>query len=147
MKKYLLGAIIIAGLSLQSCSKDDESYSQSELLCRKDWKIEKVYIEEGGVELDVFDVYFEDCEGDDVFSYTLEGRFERDDHTSTCESTSSLTKGDWLFPEGDESRLWLVNDFDYEKYSIEKLAKDISILSVDMYYGNVIKKVNLKFTH
>ncbi len=146
MKKYLFGAIIMAGLSFQSCSKD-ESFSQTELLCRKDWNIEKVYIEEAGAEIDVFDVYHNDCEADDVFSFTLEGKFKRDDHTSSCESTSFLTNGDWLFPEGDESRLWLVNDFDNEKYTIEKLTEDVSILSVDMYYENVIKKVNLKFTH
>jgi hypothetical protein len=116
MKKFAL--LIIACLTiLAACKKDDADPSKKELLCGKNWKMTALTINATGVTIDVFALYYEDCDKDDLVRFNEDGTTLMD-YKVRCDPSDPATEtGTWSF-NSDQTVLTM----DGDAYNIVELT-------------------------
>lgn len=102
---------------LAACKKDDADPSKKELLCGKNWKMTAFTINSAGITMDLFSLYFEDCDKDDLIKFNQDGTAVTD-YKVRCDPSDPQTETDnWSF-NTDETILTV----DDEAYNIVELS-------------------------
>lgn len=100
MKKLLSYAFLLMGLSgllaLSSCKDDDEeTRSKTQLLTEKTWKLTSVKVLG-------LSVPPEDCEADDIYTYTTGGAYSKNEGATKCDVDAPQTvSGSWEFSSNE----------------------------------------------
>jgi hypothetical protein len=100
MKKLLSYAFLLMGLSgllaLSSCKDDDEeTRSKTQLLTEKTWKLTSIKVLG-------LSVPPEDCEADNIYSYTTGGAYSENEGATKCDVDAPQTvSGSWEFESNE----------------------------------------------
>jgi hypothetical protein len=100
MKKLLSYAFLLMGLSglltLSSCKDDDEeTRSKTQLLTEKTWKLTSVKVLG-------LSVPPEECEADDIYTYTTGGAYSKNEGATKCDVDAPQTvSGSWEFESNE----------------------------------------------
>jgi hypothetical protein len=101
MQKLLsLSAVVVCLVMLSSCSDDDDA-SRADLLTAKSWSITKYEVEFSGQSIDITEDYM-DCEGDNVMTFSKDGKYNETPGANTCGYEEALT-GTWSLTNGDKT--------------------------------------------
>ncbi len=145
MKKKLSACSLILGLILLSCSKE-ESLSKAELLCKDGWKIENATLNIGGTDEGSLDLFFLPCSFDDVTTYSMDLKFEREEGVDLCPVSTQIQNGIWTLTEGNTILNRLVGE-STEKYDVVTLSESELILRFETAYAGVVGTMTWEFKH
>jgi len=150
MKRHFLRVLTLLLLSLviltaNSCKKDDESKSKTDLLTGKYWKYTAMNIspsiEFNGFEYSDLFGLLPNCTKDDLVKYDADGTVIYDEGASKCDEGDPQTEtGTWSF-NSDETKITEVFDGDSFTYDVLELS-DTNVkfsYSEEADYGNGVQ--------
>jgi len=93
-------ALLATSMLVSSCKDDDPAPSRTELLTAKSWVIASAEIEYAGQRFPYTTEVFDDCDMDDVTTFTKDGKYTTNVGTNLCGNEKNYT-GVWQFKEND----------------------------------------------
>jgi uncharacterized lipoprotein YehR (DUF1307 family) len=121
MKKYFsLFLALVALFVVSSCSDDDSDASRTDLLTSKSWVVTKYEVEVSGQSIDLTEDYM-DCEGDNVITFSKDGKYNQTAGTNTCNGDEESETGTWALKNSDKT-IVLTVDGDVVEIEIHSLS-------------------------
>jgi len=88
-------------LAVFSCGKEEvetSSLSKTEMLVSNNWKISKMRVsQDNATPTDIYDIFYKDCEKDDLYKFNNDGSFELLVGPNLCEHQEGNQMGTWSF--------------------------------------------------